>query len=268
MKSLLKSIYRSIPRKKVLFDAIKPVFELPHWLFQHLLFDEPFRVDVGGGRGFLLFNRSAIENDIYWKGFMCSWEKASLAIWVDVCKNTSGSIIDVGANGGIYALVAAAVSGSHVAYAFEPHPMFFKWLSENIDINRDGFVIEAFQVALGSSEGFSQIDDYSKLGASIGVEMTTLDSFVSKHGLSSIGAIKVDIEGMEPEFFAGAINSIKRFRPTILLEVLTDEIGGKVMRLLDGFSYKIYHINDETGLVQRVGGLARRGGGRNYLLKA
>lgn len=268
MKSFLKGIYRSVPMKKALFDALKSVFVPPHWLYQHLIFDEPFRVDFEGGKGFLIFNKSAIENDIYWKGFMRSWEKASLAAWVDVCKNASGAIIDVGANGGIYALLGAAVSESPLTYAFEPHPMFFEWLCQNIEINSSHLNVKAFKVALGSSNGLSQIDDYSMLGASIGVEMMTLDSFVEKYKLSSIAAIKIDIEGMEPEFFEGAIKSIKMFRPSILVEVLSDESGGKLMQLLEGLSYEIFHINDETGLVQRVDWLSASCGGRNFLLKA
>lgn len=181
-------------------------------------------------------------------------------------KEGHGSIIDIGANAGIYSLVAASMSPTSKVYAFEPHPLFFQWLSDNIKINHHLHLIYSFQVALGNFDGTSQIADYSQVGSSIEARISTFDTFAQQQEITSIKAIKVDIEGIEPEFIKGALKSIKKHRPYILIEVLTDEIGAEITCALKSVSYDLFHIHDDTGIVEKVARLEHRSGGRNFLL--
>jgi len=267
MKRLLKKSYLAIPKKKLLFDAIKRVIKLPRWLYQHFLFEEPYKITIDKDAYFLIYNKSCIENDIYWNGFLCSWEKNSLKLWIEMCRNANGTIFDIGANSGIYSLVAASLPGSAPVYAFEPNPLFFEWLSKNISINGRFFNIMGCRLAVGESDEFAAIQDYSQLGSSIEVDIISLDSFVEQHSIESIDLVKVDIEGMEPQFFKGGIKAITRFRPKMLVEVLTDEIGRKIEDQLRHISYRYFHIDESNGLVQEVTSLCGDVSGRNYLLK-
>jgi len=44
-------------------------------------------------------------------------------------------IMDIGANTGLYAIIAAIENPTAKVYAFEPHPIIFKYLKENIKTN-------------------------------------------------------------------------------------------------------------------------------------
>lgn len=49
-------------------------------------------------------------------------------------------------------------------------------------------------------------------------EIITLDSYVEEHNIE-VGFIKVDIEGFEQEFLKGAKETIKKFRPAMLISI-------------------------------------------------
>lgn len=50
------------------------------------------------------------------------------------------------------------------------------------------------------------------------VQVTTLDSLVAEPGLDRIDFIKVDIEGYEAAFIAGAHITLARFKPVLMME--------------------------------------------------
>lgn len=49
--------------------------------------------------------------------------------------------------------------------------------------------------------------------------MTTIDSWCSEQGIAPVSFIKVDVEGFEPAVIEGAVATIDRDRPTLLLEI-------------------------------------------------
>ena len=62
------------------------------------------------------------------------WEKESLKIWKELCQ-TSDVILDVGANTGVYSLVAKAANPESRVIAFEPVKRTFDRLEHNNNIN-------------------------------------------------------------------------------------------------------------------------------------
>jgi FkbM family methyltransferase len=49
--------------------------------------------------------------------------------------------------------------------------------------------------------------------------MRTIDSWCAQHGIAKVSFIKVDVEGFEPAVIAGAVSTIDRDRPSLLLEI-------------------------------------------------
>jgi FkbM family methyltransferase len=49
--------------------------------------------------------------------------------------------------------------------------------------------------------------------------MITIDSWCAQHGIAPVSFIKVDVEGFEPAVIEGAVATIDRDRPTLLLEI-------------------------------------------------
>lgn len=147
-------------------------------------------------------------------------------------------IIDVGAHAGQHTkLFARMVPQGHV-YAFEPGVYARSILNIVFQLRRfsnvtllplglsDAITTETLHIPLkrhgtmgfGLSHLGPQIDGRQTVTEDI--HLTTLDQFVKERNLSRIDFIKVDIEGWEAHFLRGAMASVKRFRPTIMMEVI------------------------------------------------
>ena len=149
------------------------------------------------------------------------------------------TVWDVGGNIGIYAvLLGRAASTGHVV-SFEPVTVSRERLLQNIA--RNGLTnVTVEPVALSDREGSARMavhanahgcdhieldDDGSSAAAddaatgALDVQITTGEAYAesSPHGLPD--AIKVDIEGHEPEFLDGTWSIITKRQPTLMLEV-------------------------------------------------
>jgi len=138
--------------------------------------------------------------------------------------------IDVGANLGTHAVFFAGKVGPRgKVFAFEPQPIIFQGLCENLALN--GFAnAQALPVAAGRAPGRLALPDVDYTaagnfgGVSLGaraegstaatVEVMTLDSL----GLDRCQLIKIDVEGMELDVLDGANALVAAARPLIYLE--------------------------------------------------
>ncbi len=120
-----------------------------------------------------------------------------------------GVFLDIGANIGYYALMAAH-QGARKVLAFEPNPAVFSRLRFNIEANDLAGRIVALPVALGDrvatttmavsdrDMGGSHIGDHAGAsGTSITVEMKPLNDVLAEEGITRVDAMKIDVEGME-----------------------------------------------------------------------
>lgn len=83
--------------------------------------------------------------------------------------------------------------------------------------------------ALGDREGEIYINEYGESATqtleqkysdnAIRCPLTTLDNYVKQHNIKKVGFIKVDIEGAEQSFLHGALETIKRDRPIMLISI-------------------------------------------------
>lgn len=77
-----------------------------------------------------------------------------------------------------------------------------------------------FHYAKGSSTMMPTMPAFSRGGKAETVEVVALDDFIAElEEEVDIGLIKVDIEGAEQAFLAGARRTITRFRPVLLLSI-------------------------------------------------
>ncbi len=115
-----------------------------------------------------------------------------------------GVFFDIGANIGSYALVASEQPRANV-FAFEPHPETFRYLSENLALNRRENV-RAVNLALGTDNGTAQLTDQPgssvnhvvAIGGpgSIGVACRRVDWCCQEWGVQP-RIVKLDVEGHE-----------------------------------------------------------------------
>jgi FkbM family methyltransferase len=126
--------------------------------------------------------------------------------------------VDVGANIGAYTLFMAGLVGrTGRVVAVEPQPAVLARLRVNCGFNPD-LNVDIAATALGDREGEAHFQlnsanqGESKLTASglgaIAVPLTTLEAAITSRGIERVAALKIDVEGAEPDvllpFFASA----------------------------------------------------------------
>jgi FkbM family methyltransferase len=137
------------------------------------------------------------------------------------CLKPGMTVIDVGANIGVYSILAAKLVGdAGNVWAFEPSLESFQRLTKNLKINGCDRVRSA-RVALGrhpntvlklkSDAGFGDAYRYLSHPNDDGgnqdsewVPATTLDRFNQENGITNAAFLKIDVEGGEYGVFQGA----------------------------------------------------------------
>lgn len=261
-KRLIHKLYDALPFKQALFTALRS-FPIPQRIYQHLHFHGVMRVEVGKGESFRIRHYGyMIENELFWRGIK-GWEKVSLDLWVRLCRR-SDIIIDVGANTGVYALIARTVNPQATIIAVEPVERVFRKLEDNIALNGGG--IRAVRAALTDHEGAVTLYDAPHLEHVLGVSLNkeriyvvegksvqpvsvagrTMAGIAQEFGLPRIDLMKIDVETHEPEVLAGFIDILRRDKPTLLIEILNDQVAARVEDLVRGLGYVYYNIDDVT----------------------
>ncbi len=158
--------------------------------------------------------------------------------------------IDVGAYIGDSAFILNKFAPRKV-YAFEASTQNYELMKKTLKLNNLEDVVVPLNYALGASNkdiclkedgACSVISTQESFNKS--VKMITLDSYINDHPEINVGLIKVDIEGAETDFLKGAENTIRKFRPVLLLSIyhnLSDFLNLKteIEKLSLGYTFKV-----------------------------
>jgi FkbM family methyltransferase len=161
--------------------------------------------------------------------------EAELAAFLRARLRPGQCCIDVGANIGIYVMqMARWVAPGGRIVAFEPNPGTFEVLARHVRMNDLGERVTLVPLAAGCEAGAARLFDdqagsgLSRLGGanpSIGgpvaatdVQVTTLDAYCSNTGTRP-DWILIDVEGYEFDVLAGAVETIRRLRPGVIVEL-------------------------------------------------
>ena len=161
------------------------------------------------------------------------WEPVETASFIAHLK-PGAFVIDVGANFGHYALVAAKFAGPEgKVIAFEPHGPTFALLLENCAL-QPAPIIEPVQAGIAAKDGAMTLTSdtgnpggHSFIAANVygqgtaqSVPVHRLDSYLAtRHAGRPVDMIKIDVQGLEAQVIRGAIQTIERYRPTVFLEI-------------------------------------------------
>jgi FkbM family methyltransferase len=179
----------------------------------------------GGGRINLTAN-DHLQLLLYYLG---TFEPHSLKQLYSVPRG--GTIIDVGANIGLYTIRACAIVGpkGHVV-SIEAAPPHADAVQKNIELN-DVHNATLLNCAVGDMNGFAVLTlprdtnlGMFTLGDVDGVEkfrvpIRRIDDIISENNVDRVDFIKMDIEGSELHALRGARQTLERFHPTILIEL-------------------------------------------------
>jgi FkbM family methyltransferase len=129
-----------------------------------------------------------------------------------------GVAVDVGANIGVFSLMAALrVGPTGRVVAFEPHPRAFQRLVRNIEQNHLGETIVPIPAAVSDLPGVISFNPDSvtvhnsvDVAGSTKVPAVTLDDDLHISGVDHIDLLKIDVEGHEVSVLTGAERTLLR----------------------------------------------------------
>jgi len=261
MKKLLRSVYLGIPGKLSVFRIIRFFANVPEMIWKHLYFEGTFNFTFKGKNVLLNDYNSSFETSIFWTNTFMD-EKVSLEVWNELSKH-SNTIIDVGANAGVYSIVAALANDSATIVAFEPISRIYKRLLENIEANQLNVSTE--ELALSNANGESIIYDlpvdhhyhaslnkqevvhHAGLTEQV-IRVCRFDDYAKEHGLSDIDLVKIDVEGFELEVLEGMLTTLKTELPSVLIELKDAKRSIAVEQMLNGLGYTFYNVDEAKGI--------------------
>lgn len=174
--------------------------------------------------------------------------------------------IDVGVYRGVYSYEMSKYSEK--VHSFEPNPIIFKYINKNLkkfikNIHLYNFALSNqnktinLKIPIRNSNSNKEIfEEYYEMGKAtihnennfanyenFEIQTKKIDelSFDNK-----ISFIKIDVEGHELEVIEGAINTIKRDKPVLLVEIekqYTKKEVGESINFINSLGYKSYFFN-------------------------
>lgn len=165
------------------------------------------------------------------------------------------TVIDVGANAGVYTFSAAqCVGASGQVLAVEPFSGCVQQLEETCRVNQLPWVKVCAgaasdrngqaRLALHSASELNEIvegEGETEAGSFEAVACFTLDSLVEQEGLTRVDFLKIDAEGHEIKVLQGSDRMLRAFRPRILYENISGQGSNlAVAEFLEGKGYQLF----------------------------
>jgi FkbM family methyltransferase len=203
-----------------------------------------------------------IQRHLYFFG---AYERQACAIWTEYARNAT-LIFDVGANLGVYSLLAANANPCARIHAFEPTPEIFRIFRQNPELNNFRN-IEINPVAVGKSNGTAVLHQCSgvdgtnegmnfiskpsevAVGSEMAVPVISLKTYCEEHDIEQIDLMKIDIEGGEYEALIGIESLIRRQAIKCIFLELCEWAANRsghstkdIKRFLADAGYRLYEV--------------------------
>lgn len=230
---------------------------VPSSTWRRLPVERTFRVTLSNGRSFAYHSTpdDAIGRSLFWRGLE-EWEAETLRPMQTLAAQAR-VIVDVGANTGVYTLLACAANPAARVIAFEPVPYVFQLLRQNVELNDWLARCDLHNEAVSDCSGRAQmrvpqgsmpyaaglhVESRSPSSADkiVDVPVTTIDSVCSDQ--EEIDLVKIDVEGFEDKVLAGMKQVLSTSTPTIIVECTPDGPYKAVEAILSRLGYRFYHL--------------------------
>ena len=175
--------------------------------------------------------------------------------------------IDIGANLGEWTVpLARAVGAGGQVLACEPAPRAAKALEATLGANalrqaevvrcavgdHDGSAEFTMPVvtSAGTDTGTARIGAADRGHEALSVPLSSLDSLAAERSLDRVDLIKIDVEGYERQVLDGAEATLRRFRPTLVIETGHEATGDRqaIHDRLRGLGYRMLGILLDYGM--------------------
>lgn len=201
-----------------------------------------------------------LESSVFYE--KCGIPQLSEQILNKLVQSEKQAILDCGAYTGDSAVVFSQLFENIEIWAIEFSKSNYNLLIENIEKNNLSERIKPINVGVGSSSEIIKVNANPGLNVRQGVEgelfdlvqMVTIDELCQDQ---SVALIKMDIEGGEMEALKGAISTIKRDKPVLLLSVYhlgSDiySIPQFIKQLNLNYSFKLRHLKPDSPTIDYI----------------
>lgn len=171
---------------------------------------------------------------------------------------------DVGANLGLYCRYISTCFHAGKIVAFEPSPDNLEELRGNLALGGITDQVQVMPIALGDNDGEEsfQIDDISSASGTLNrvtdgeacqaraqyglppkltsVRVAKLDSIVESGQAAPPQVIKIDVEGAEDLVLRGAVNTLRRHGPILIMELHGAAVARQVVEDLHAVNYRVF----------------------------
>ena len=181
--------------------------------------------DVAGVGRFFIDDPSDMIKQVIVAGY--AWERHQAELFEEHVEPGS-VVVEVGAHIGSHTVSIARLVGPWGrVYAFEPQRKIYRELYHNLALNGLTNVVP-LRYAIGAGETriieMNPATQGNEGGTGVGAggdraELRSVDSF----GFARVSLLKIDVEHYENEVLAGAVETIRRNRPAILIEIMGGE---------------------------------------------
>jgi FkbM family methyltransferase len=271
MKSLLRSIFRSI--LNVLMSN-KSTIPLANYIYEI----GSFKL-----KDFFILNVSQPEFDFHWNfnllngkkvrcnvinGKQNTWHFATSYKWHDLglsiieqhlneFYDSNLTYMDIGSNVGLRSVYSLSTSRNTIL--IDPNPEVNKITKSMIELNGfKNYSVE--QIGLSDSEIGGELKFYisssaymssfnkehaaqDKIVGEIIIPVTSIDKYIASKPEVKPGILKIDVEGFEMNVLKGAKNTLEKYKPAIVIEILDmGENRNAIVDYLAQFSYKPYFL--------------------------
>lgn len=258
IRFLLRVLTRN-PFARAVLLALSQSKLLPKSIWRRLPVETTFLVALPNGNS---FKYSAIANDaiaraIFWCGWD-GWEPETMHIFYKLAQK-SNFILDIGANTGLFTLLALATNPQAKVMAFEPVTHVYQRLLYHLEINGWSDRCEAKNLAVSNSIGktklhipFEDVPLSASLnlqgfrgyeGYLVDIDVTTIDAVYSQK--QPIELIKIDAEGFEDKVIQGMEQVLSYSTPNLIIECNSDGPFKAVETILSKFGYRFFHLRPE-----------------------
>lgn len=195
-----------------------------------------------------LIQREILFNDRYFDDFDLYYVTK---VFMGGINLENGVVLDIGANIGNHSIYFAKECYAKKVISFEPVLETFNILKKNIEINGLDDVIYPYNWGIGEKKSRAVVNEYNltNIGATRlteksegDIEIFSIDDIDFQ---DNIVLIKIDVEGDEEKVIKGALKTIKRNSPMIMLEAW--DINGTIYNIINMLAllgYDFRQLND------------------------
>ena len=166
-------------------------------------------------------------------------------------KHNKGAFLDIGSNIGNHTLYMFQKDLVSLAYCFEPVQDTFQILEKNISINNLQNKVKLFNVGVGETQGKAQIASYTTSNTGMSQLKICNDGNIPIIAIDDlkidqdISCIKIDVEGFELNVIKGMLNTIKKHKHILFIEI-RNHFFDAILEKLQPLGYQFIKLEENS----------------------